>query len=70
MIAFYTIVEALPGLSNEELRRLKEAISREATARDHRAMADQLNLLETTEGQADFENELIKARRKGRRPTS
>ena len=70
MIAFYTIVEALPGLSNEELRQLKEAISREAAARDHRATADQLNLLETTEGQADFENELIKARRKGRRPTS
>jgi len=69
-MTFYQIVQYLPNLSDEELRRLKEAISREAAARDHRAMVDQLNLLETTEGQADFENELIKARRKGRRPTS
>ena len=62
-MTLYQTVQGLSVLSDEELRRLKEAIGREATARDRRSMMDQLNLTETQEGQSDFENELIKARR-------
>ena len=65
-MTFYQIVQYLPNLSDEELRQLKEAIGREAGVREQRAMVDQLNLTETQEGQNDFENELIRARGKGR----
>lgn len=54
MIAFYTIVEALPGLSNEELRQLRHATGLETGVREQRAMVDQFNLVETREGQNAF----------------
>ena len=63
---FYQIIQGLSVLSDEELRQLKDAIGREAAARDHRTIVDQLNLTEQQEGQNDFENELIRARGKAR----
>ena len=64
-MTFYKIIQGLSVLSDEEPRRLKEAIGREAAARDRRIMVDQLNLTEQQEGQQDFENALLRARGKG-----
>ena len=62
-MTFYEIVRELPTLSTEELRRLQHAVGIEQGVREQRNMVDQLNLTEQQEGQADFDNELIKARR-------
>lgn len=63
-MTFYQIIRCLEELSDEELRRLRHAIGIEVGVREQRAMVDQLNLTETQEGQSDFENELLRARKK------
>jgi len=63
-MTFYQIIQGLGELSDEELRRLTSAIHHETGFRERRRELDQLNLTEQQEGQADFENELIKGKRK------
>jgi len=61
---YYQIMQSLSDLTVYDLHRLEREIAREKAFRANRTMMAQLNLTEQEEGQPDFENELIKARRR------